>query len=217
MKVERLDYGAIKRGTPTTQGGLRFQAFPTRAGVLVYRNPDGSVRRELRHPDDVFKPESLATLAHATLTDRHPEGRVDASNYRQLTIGHVAENVRKSDEVANHVVCDVIVNDAEAIRKIDNGERIELSCGYTCDLLDEQGEFDGERYDARQVGHVYNHLALLGPGEARGGATCALRIDGKDVRIDGLVLDAHRNVARATRSSFGVRPRLVGGLHVAIR
>jgi hypothetical protein len=212
VRVERRDYGAIKRATPTTQGGLRFAAFPTRAGVLVYRNPDGSARRELRHPDDVFKPEALASLAHATLTDRHPEGRVDTSNYRALTIGHVAENVRKSDEQPGHVACDVIVNDAEMIRLIDSGERGELSCGYTCDLLDEQGEFEGEHYDARQVGHVYNHLALLGPGEARGGATCALKTDGKDVRFDGLVIaDA------AKPKSFGVRLPFVTGVSVPVR
>ncbi len=212
QRVQRADYGAIKRAEPTTQGGLRFAAFPTRAGVLLYRNPDGSTRRELRHPDDVFKPESLATLAHATLTDMHPDGRVDTRNFRSLTIGHVAENVRKSDERPGHVACDVIVNDADAIRMIDDGERGELSCGYSCELLDEAGEFEGERYDARQVGHVYNHLALLPPGGGRAGATCSLRVDGRDVRIDGVTLDAE-----PTRKTSGLHLRLVTGVSMPVR
>ena len=33
----------------------------TRVGIFEYRRPDGSIRRELRLPEEVFAPESLAS------------------------------------------------------------------------------------------------------------------------------------------------------------
>jgi len=83
VKVQRYDQGRFDAGTLKRDavGALRFDARLTRTGVFAYRMPDGSVRRELRHPDHVFKPDSLKSLALATLTLRHPqEGMVRGDN-----------------------------------------------------------------------------------------------------------------------------------------
>lgn len=177
MRVERQDFGAIKRASPTPQGGLKLDAFPTRTGVLVYRKPDGSETRELRHPNEVFKAESLQTMKFAPLTDLHPAGRVDAANYRELQFGHVTDEVAKAPD-EEHVAATVLVQDADMIAMIDTGKRKELSCGYQCDLDETPGEYEGERYDAIQRGIQYNHVALLPPGAGRAGPTAALRLDG---------------------------------------
>lgn len=208
MRVERKDFGAIKRATPTPQGGLKLDAYPTRTGVLVYQNPDGTTTRELRHPDEVFKAESLATLQHAPLTDLHPQGRVDATNYVALMRGHVTNEVAQADD-KQHVAATVLVQDADMIGKIDQSVRKELSCGYACDLDATPGEYDGERYDAIQRNIVYNHVAVLPPGGGRAGPTAALRVD----RIDGLCVAtpdaAHREALARMR---GVSTRMIGGM-----
>lgn len=208
MRVERSDFGAIKRASPTPQGGLRLDAYPTRVGVLVYQNPDGTVTRELRHPDEVFKPESLATLQHAPLTDLHPSGRVDASNYVALMRGHVTNEVAPADDKI-HVSASVLVQDADMISKIDRSDRKELSCGYACDLDQTPGEYQGERYDAIQRGIIYNHVACLPPGGGRAGPTAALRVD----RIDGLCVVAPSAAERKALSLMrGVSARTIGGM-----
>jgi hypothetical protein len=196
VKVTRSDYGAIKRFERTPQGGLRLDAFPTRAGVLTYLDRQGNQRKELRHPDDVFEPASLESLKHAPLTDLHPPSRVDSKNYAMLTKGHVAEDVRRSEDEAHkdHVESTILVQDADLVHAIDRGLRKELSSGYECDLEEVAGVYEGERYDARQRNIRYNHVAAGPEGWGRAGPTASFRLDGiepqeqqimKTVRIDG--------------------------------
>src|SRR5690606_1327700 len=146
----------------------------TRVGVFVYQLPAGNVRRELRLPEEVFNADSLASLKLAPVTDLHVEDMVTPENWRYLAVEHVAEYVTQD---GSHVLASLVVQDAEAIRKIDDGERRELSCGYHCTLEMTPGEYNGEPYDAIQRGIVYNHVALGPEGWARGGSTCALRLD----------------------------------------
>mgnify|MGYP000088398843 FL=1 len=54
--VARYDQGEFVGGTMTTdEGFLKTTAITTRTGVFTYKNLDGSLRKELRHPDDVFQ------------------------------------------------------------------------------------------------------------------------------------------------------------------
>lgn len=210
-RVHRTDYGVIQRAEMTPQGtGLIFRAFPSRAGVLHYAQPDGTIRREYRPREEVFAPESLATLSGAPLTDRHPPQLVTADTWRDVTRGHVLGDAAESADRPGHIECSVAVMDGETIRMIDEGERIELSLGYTADLEDVAGVSpDGEPYDAIQRSIRANHLALLGPGEARGGPTCALRVD-SNVRIDGLAHDSppkkKDHMARKTKTDAAPPP-----------
>lgn len=194
MLVRRFDAFRLDAATPTPSGGLRIDAFPTRAGVLTYRDGDGTLRRELRHPDEVFHPDSLRSLRGAPLTDRHPEGAVTPESWKQHAIGHVSDQIDRTPD--DRVFAPVLVQDANAIRAIQNGERKELSAGYMATVIPSTGEYNGEPYDYIQTGITYNHLALLGPGEGRAGPQCALRLDAKDavavqeekmatLRIDG--------------------------------
>jgi len=131
--------------------------------------------RELRHPDDVFKEDSLATLAGAPVTIGHP-GKVAPENYRNYTVGHVADQVERKDDrfVATHLR----VQDAKAVAGVEKGELLEISCGYDCDAVPEKGEYNGEKYDARQTNIVYNHVALLPPNHGRAGNDVRIRFDG---------------------------------------
>lgn len=165
--------GARRR---TASGGLVVDAHVTRTGVLTYRQPDGSVRREYRPPEEVFHPDSLATLAHATLTDDHP-GKVDPGNWRRNAIGHVAGDPpprRDGDKVAT----ELHLQHDDAIEKAEDGDLQEASCGYDCHYDPTPGRSpEGEKYDGVQRRIRYNHVALGPPGWGRAGPDVRLRLD----------------------------------------
>lgn len=172
----RLDYGRLGKAELTPGGGARIRTRFGKVGIQKYRMPDGSFRRELRHPDDVFHPDSMASLQSATVTDGHPyqyKGLVDPDNWKELTVGHVEGVERDGDYLSGFLV----VNDAKTQEKINQGDREDNSCGYRCKWDLTPGVYMGEPYDVRQVDIKYNHLALLPPGRGRAGRDVALRLD----------------------------------------
>lgn len=169
----RYDTQKIGKTERTPQGGLRVSAFLTRAGVFEYKRADGSIQRELRHPDEVFAEDSLATLNDAVLTDLHPGTRVTAKDYKRLSIGHT-RNPKRNDNFVEGVV---IVQDEKAVENVDSGHRKELSCGYSCDVVVGAGEYNGEKYDAAQTNIRYNHVALGPENWGRAGKSVALHLD----------------------------------------
>ncbi len=158
----------------TPQGGIKIAATLTRSGVFVYIQPDGSVRREYRPASEVFKPESLALLQAAPLTNLHPgAGRVDSASWRSVAVGHVGEDVRQA---GTHVAATIYVQDADTIALIESGERREISCGYDQTYVPGAGVSpEGEAYDGTQTDLCYDHVALVPRGRA--GRTVGLRLD----------------------------------------
>jgi len=156
----------------TPSGGVRVPANLTRTGVFTYINQDGTKTRELRHPDDVFEQHSLDSLADAPVTVGHP-GTVTPESWRTDAVGHV----RDVKQDGRFVAAKVIVNDAAAVKGIKDKTLIELSCGYTCDLADEKGTYNGEEYDARQQLIRYNHVAMGPKDWGRAGNDVKLKLD----------------------------------------
>jgi hypothetical protein len=177
MTVTRYDVAELGSVETTPQGFIRAPAYLTRAGVLDYRRADGTVVRELRPPSEVFAPASLATLSSAPLTDLHPSEMVSPANVRKLAIGHVSDDVRQDGQ---HVAANVTVQDADAIAAVEAGQRRELSCGYTCDLDETPGTYNGQPYDAVQRSIRYNHVGIGPKNWGRAGSSVALRIDAGD-------------------------------------
>lgn len=176
----RYDGAKLRNPRRTPTDGVVLDGAVTRIGVFPYRLSDGTTRRELRHPEEVFSVDSLRTLKAAAVTDLHPKGGVDTGNWRKLSIGHV-DNPRQEGD---HVTADVYIQDANAITKLDAGALKELSCGYTCDLEMSPGIWQGERYDAIQRTIRYNHVAIGPDGWGRGGSTVSLRLDSGDAILD---------------------------------
>lgn len=52
----------------------------TRVGIFEYQNPDGTIRRELRLPEEVFAPESLASYKGKPVILTHEAGMIDTEN-----------------------------------------------------------------------------------------------------------------------------------------
>ena len=58
-RVVRFDSMPVPRAYFTPEGYLKDRPILTSCGIFEYTNPDGSTRRELRLPEDVFAPDSL--------------------------------------------------------------------------------------------------------------------------------------------------------------
>ena len=184
VKVRRYDRAPLGRSRRTDEGFLITPAHLTRTGVLEYLNPDGSVRRELRLPEDVFAPASLETYALKPVTRDHPADRVTSENAKGLAVGMVGSATRADD--GQHVAGMLSIFDAETIRAIDRGER-QLSPGYDIRLepvpggehVDTEGVLGpkGQSYraDFYQRDITVNHIAIV--RAARAGASASIRLD----------------------------------------
>ena len=177
MASVRYDSYKFQKYRKDARGFLRVPARPTKAGVFTYRKADGSVVRELRPESEVFHSDSLETLEHAPITVRHPDKPVGPSNIKELGIGRVIGTPRRD---GYFVSTTVIVEDEEAIKRVDSKEDCELSCGYICDVVEQSGTWNGERYDAIQKNIRYNHIGLGPKGWGRGGSEVSLRLDSNE-------------------------------------
>lgn len=181
-KYTRFDspMGFRSKARTTPQGFRIVKANITRTGVLTYRRNDGSIVRELRHPDHVFNADSMESIRLAPLTDLHPaEGFVSIDNAKDLSKGLVSSARQDGRMMAG----EIILQDKGTIAKYDSGELKELSPGYTCTLDFTPGVYNGERYDAIQKNIIYNHVAALPAGQGRSGPEVAFRADSKDPNV----------------------------------
>lgn len=155
--------------TKTAEGFIRDTPIVGRTGILLYRNADGSERREYRPPEEAFKADSLASLMGKPITIGH-KAFVTAGNAAQVApVGSVLSEGRQD---GNNIVADIVVYN------LDTDSR-ELSCGYTLTLDETPGTTpDGQRYDAVQRNIVYNHLAIVPQGRA---GVARLNMDGEQV------------------------------------
>ena len=158
----------------TPEGFLIARAPLTSVGVFVYRNDDGSPRRELRLPEEVFNEDSLNSLKLKPLTLLHPkEGKVTPENIEELSVGSVGTDI-SSDSY--RVYGSLSAQKADGIEAIENNTARSLSCGYTCDIEWTSGVWLGMPYDCIQRNIRYNHVALV--PTPRAGDGNAIRMDG---------------------------------------
>lgn len=175
--VTRFDRGEVKEDAfHTDEGYIRANAIVTRTGVFNYQNPDGSIRRELRHPSDVWEKESIDSMKMIPVTNNHPEEKLVTSfNSKKLIIGYTGETIERQDP---YVYSRLVITDQDAIDYIVNQGRKELSLGYTVDLEETPGVYEGQEYDSRQKNIRYNHLAIV--DKARAGERARISLDADD-------------------------------------
>jgi hypothetical protein len=196
--VQRFDYfdapsWLTEKFQTTPEGFLRGRAIVTNVGVFTYRNTDGTVRRELRLPEEVFDTTSLESLKMKPVTNDHPTELVTPENVKQYQVGALGDNPGSSTQKRDyqgmykpdnqltdgyHVAIDMCITEKQAIDDITNGKR-SLSCGYTCDL--EKGadgaKWCGMEYDYIQRNIRYNHVAIV--DSARAGDAAKIRMDSR--------------------------------------
>jgi hypothetical protein len=224
--VRRYDVGTLTGAHRTPQGYLRAPAYATRTGVFRYQQPDGTVRREYRPADEVFKQDSLATLAGIPLTNNHPTSLLDQKNTREHSIGYTGDTVTQEGDM---VKVPVTITDEDSINAVEGGKKQEVSCGYTCDLEDTPGvTAAGEEYDFIQKNIVYNHLAIVGKGRA--GPAARIHLDSADavmvtqnlegdkmvkIDIDGTKFDVAPEAADAMKTHMQKKESEMDGMKKA--
>jgi len=166
------DYQPLEKND---EGFLLGRAVATTIGVFPYLQADGSVRRELRAPEHVYHPDSVASLKMVPITNDHPPGvAVTADNVGQYTVGNVGEEVT-ADQMHGFISTSVSIQQKKAVQDVEAGKR-GLSCGYTTDVVERPGIWGGVAYDAIQTNIRYNHLAIV--DEGRAGDDAVLKMDG---------------------------------------
>jgi Uncharacterized protein conserved in bacteria (DUF2213) len=176
----RLDLGELAPPVFRDDGTVRVQGHLTRCGVFSYRQPDGSIRRELRLPEDVFDPASMGSFSGVPVTNDHPQEMIDASNARKYAVGALMGTPGRDDD---HMIGELAVYDGDTVAGWKQGKKRQLSLGYVCDLAEEPGVHpEYGPYDARQLNIRGNHCALV--DAARAGQTAAIRLDAAEIVID---------------------------------
>lgn len=169
--MQRFDNVAFK-ATKTDEGFIRDTPIVGRTGILVYRNADGTERREYRPPEEAFNADSLGSLMGKPITIGH-KAMVNAGNAAQVApVGSVLSAGRQD---GNAIRADIV------IYNLDTSAR-ELSCGYSLNLDETPGTTpEGEHYDAVQRDIVYNHIAIVPQGRA---GIARLNMDGSQIIDD---------------------------------
>lgn len=169
----RYDIGELKSPRRMADGRLIVDAKLTRTGVFDYMNPDGTMRREYRPPNEVFDTASLATFAMTSVTNDHPPEMVNVENAKEFTVGMVANQPRR---IKDHIAAELVIFDSVAIGDIESG-KLELSCGYEAEVDPTPGiSPEGIRYDSIQRNIRINHVAIVDVGRA--GPEARIRMDG---------------------------------------
>jgi len=176
LRLDRLEFP--RRAERTPEGYLRCDATVARTGILEYTQPDGSVVREYRPPEEVSSPASLATFGGKTVTLEHPPELLDADNTRQYAVGFTGTEVVYNQGFVRVVVT---LTDRNAVESVLRGDTVEVSAGYEVDLDPTPGVTpDGERYDAIQRNIRCNHVAITRQGRA--GPSVRLHLDRREER-----------------------------------
>lgn len=190
VRVQRQDRAGRLSKAKRVNGRVIVPASLTRSGVFVYLNPDGSERREYRPAEEVFREDSLASLAGAPVTFHHPRS---GKASREDSYG-AALPARKGGD-GRHVEADLALVDGTDLTAEIDADRIgDVSCGYDCVLLPEKGTSpEGEAYDFVQREIVYNHVAIVPRGRA---GTAALRLDDAGNQINEPPGETHMKTER---------------------
>ncbi len=205
MKTNRNDYFSWDRTTKfvkTPEGFYQGRAVVTNVGVFPYRQKDGSIRWELRPPEEVFKDSHMVSLRGKPVTNEHPSEFVTSKNASEYAVGSVGDSVSRDDY---HLVAFLTILDEEAVADLEKGKR-GLSCGYGAIIKTEAVTYensydnDGERvaktypcpgvwngvyYDAIQTEMEINHVAIVDRGRA--GDAARIRMDGAMIMHEELV------------------------------
>lgn len=174
MQVTRYDFIPLNmKAKIDANGFIHDTPIITRTGIFTYHEPDGTERKELRLPEEVFNSDSLASYEGVPLTLNHPKGLVSSENADKIPIVGTVLSPGIQDD--NSVRAKVVIQSQKVAKSGMRG----LSAGYTADVIPEVGNYNGEEYTHRQTNIRLNHVAVC--RNPRAGATARLNMDSNEV------------------------------------
>lgn len=124
----------------------------------VFHDGDDTEIEVDRRPDEVFSEQTLASFENKPITVEHPDCDVTCENYKDYAVGFVRDVKRGIVDGQDVILGTLVIQDAKTIDEIEAGEHVELSCGYDCDIKDEE--------NPQQRNIRGNHVALCEQGRA---------------------------------------------------
>ena len=156
----------------TPEGYLRAETALVRVGVMQYSGAElglSGAAADLDHGvlfdrDAVFSDQTLASARMKPVTFGHPPEGVNINNHAALAVGHLGDDVREID--GERLAASMVLTSPAAIAAVERGIE-ETSIGFDAELVQRQGEHDGEAYSFRMAGPIQvNHLAIVDQGKA---------------------------------------------------
>lgn len=124
----------------------------------VFHDSDDTEIEVDRKPEEVFSEQTLASFENKPITVEHPDCDVNCENYKTYSVGFVRDVHKGNVDGQDVILGTLVIQDAKTIDEIENGEHVELSCGYDCDIKDEK--------NPQQRNIRGNHVALCEQGRA---------------------------------------------------
>jgi len=158
-----------KNNEITSNGSLRVKNVAImKEGVLNYNPPNGEAYKtyisgkalnNLVNSDEAkSKP---AVMVHNGLLDVE-----DKHSYKEKKVGHL-ESV-SYDNKEGVLYADLLIDDGDAIKAIQDKKQIRSSAGYNWKPLGPGTSEDGQDYDYAVSNIVFNHLAIQTPNPRMG-------------------------------------------------
>ena len=110
-----------------------------------------------RPAEEVFNAQTVASFENKPVTVEHPAEDVNVSNYKEHAVGFARDIRRGTANGQDVLLGNLVITDGKTIEEIENGEHTELSCGYDCDVSEQ---------DLVQRNIRGNHIALCDHGRA---------------------------------------------------
>lgn len=171
------DSQTFKAKVDKTTGFLTAPVILARTGVQQYMGFELGLDERaiemigvMRPAAEVFHPDSIKSFVNLIVTDDHPTEIVTVDNVKKLQKGQVSE-VLENENLLSGIVT---ITDKDQIKKVEDG-KIEVSVGYSNNLKEKKGTFNGDEYEFIQTDIKANHLAIVDAG--RCGPSCKLTMD----------------------------------------
>lgn len=166
MRIQ--DKGSTQRAY-TKDGYLVVPATLSRVGIFDYLNSEvgragNGTAKVARTEKSLFGDETIKSFENVPITLGHPAEEVNAKNWKQLAVGTMRNVKRDGDFLTG----EAWINDENAIRIVQQNGIDELSCGYSCELIDSTQA----GADLEMSPMVGNHIAIVADG--RCGRSCKL-------------------------------------------
>lgn len=166
MAVQRFD-SAVPIRDPVVDDQTKFLCVYrvpiARAMVQRYRRSDGSETMEAKLPSEILSDSTVASANNRPITNDHPNELVTKDNSKKYMVGYTGSNAHVE---GNMLFNDIFITDADTIDQIVNGGKRELSIGFETEVVPEEGEYNGVRYDSVQKNININHVAVVKKGRA---------------------------------------------------